>query len=253
MKWSCMSINFYVFTSVPENEFEAGVIVHLYLSPQSLIHPINVAQLLFSERCVSEQILDNIEIPEGSLEVKQTTLFSAICTAVSLDYQNLKVLATVLSSMEETRTVATSILQEYGEIQFAYILYVSMYLFCTAQKFPNVHACDVRADQIDTVNNEDWASYILRNHYGRLSQSLQNPIDVARMLHGEGVFSETLLTSMNMESPRVSLLLKRTALLRAVRGAVHSSTHNLKVFASVLLNFTDNVPLANAILNDYSK
>ena len=116
-----------------------------------------------------------------------------------------------------------------------------------------MHLCEARADQTDTVNNEDCASNILRNHYGMLSQFLRDPIDVTRMLHEEGVFSETLLVSMNMESPRLSLLLKRTVLLRAVRGAVHSSSQNLKVFASVLLKFIDNVPLAKAILKDYSK
>ena len=86
-----------------------------------------------------------------------------------------------------------------------------------------------------------------------LSQFLRDPVSVACMLHGERVFSETLLISMNMESPKLSLSLKRTALLRAVRSVVHSSSQNLKVFASVLLKFTGNVPLANAILNEYSK
>ena len=108
--------------SVPESEFEAGVIVQVYLSPQSLTHPVKIAQLLFSERCVSEQVLDSIEIPEGSLEVKQTVLFSAICTAVSSDYQNLKVLGNILSNIEETRTIASSILHEYGKTHFVYFL-----------------------------------------------------------------------------------------------------------------------------------
>ena len=88
-------------------------------------------------------------------------------------------------------------------------------------------------------------------HYGALSQSLQDPITVTHMLHREEILSDTVLE--NIKSTRLTVSERRTVLLRAVRGAVHSSSQNLKVFASVLLKFTDNVPLANAILNDYSK
>ena len=100
-------------------------------------------------------------------------------------------------------------------------------------------------------SHENSAIYIMQRHYGALSQSLEDPISVARILHEEEILSETVLESI--KSTRLMVSERRTVLLRAVRGAVHSSSQNLKVFASVLLKFTDNVPLANAILNDYSK
>ena len=43
-----------------------------------------------------------------------------------------------------------------------------------------------------------------------------------------------------------------TVLLKAVRRAVHVSHCNLEMFASILKRFPKNVPLANAILTDYS-
>ena len=91
---------------------------------------------------------------------------------------------------------------------------------------------------------EDHASDILCCHYGTLSQCLQYPVQVAELLHGEGVISDDTLTISTQ--PLMSLL-------KAVRGAVHSNYQNLKVFASVLQRFTDNIQLGDVIMNDYSK
>ena len=114
----------------------------------------------------------------------------------------------------------------------------------------------VDVNQIPDVIPEDKSSYeeyaiaLFNHHYGRLSQSLQDSISVARILHEEEILSETLLE--HIESSQ-SVTERRAFLLSAICGAIHISHHSLKVFASVLLKFTDNVPLANAILNDYSK
>ena len=106
-------------------------------------------------------------------------------------------------------------------------------------------------DLNDKDANEDYASTLFVRHFSHLSQSLHDPISVARMLHGEEVLSEATLTSL--ESSRQTLSQRRASLLDAVLGAIRASYHNLEVFASVLLKFTDNVPLANAILSDFSK
>ena len=82
---------------------------------QSLINPVQVSQLLFSERCISEEILDKIETLKGTLDEKKTTLLSAIHTAISSDHKKLKVLATVLSKFEEMKTLSERIISEYGE------------------------------------------------------------------------------------------------------------------------------------------
>ena len=61
---------------------------------------------------------------------------------------------------------------------------------------------------------------------------------------------ETLLSVESFDRPESE---RRALLLRAVRGAVHTSGHNLEIFIGVLLKFTKNVPLATAMLKDYSE
>ena len=82
---------------------------------QCLINPIKVSQLLFSERCINEETLDKMESLQGSSDDKKTTLLSAIHTAVSSDYEKLKVLATILSKFKETKYLSQRITTEYGE------------------------------------------------------------------------------------------------------------------------------------------
>ena len=90
---------------------------HIDTLSQSLINPVKVSQLLFSERCISEETLDEMEILERSLDEKKTTLLSAIHTAISSDCKKLKVLATVLSKFEETQSLSERIISEYGKSQ----------------------------------------------------------------------------------------------------------------------------------------
>ena len=82
---------------------------------QCLINPVKVSQLLFSERCISEETLDVMETMEGILNEKKTTLLSAIHTAVSSDHKKLKVVATVLFKFEETKFLSERIISEYSE------------------------------------------------------------------------------------------------------------------------------------------
>ena len=98
---------------------------------------------------------------------------------------------------------------------------------------------------------EDRASDILRNHYGRLSQSLHHTISVAQLLCEEKVISDTTL--FNMNDIRRTPSERKTILLKSIRGAVRVSYCNLRTFASVLLKFNENVQFGDAILRDYSK
>ena len=82
---------------------------------QCLINPVKVSQLLFGERCISEQTLDKIESLQGSPDEKKTTLLSAIHSAVSSNQKKLKMLATVLSKFEETKILSEKIINEYGK------------------------------------------------------------------------------------------------------------------------------------------
>ena len=82
---------------------------------QCLINPVKVSQLLFSERCINEETLDKMESLKGLVDDKLKTLLSALHTAISLDHKKLKVLATVLSKFEETKTLSERIISEYGK------------------------------------------------------------------------------------------------------------------------------------------
>ena len=81
---------------------------------QCLINPVNVSQLLYSERCISEAILDEMETLGDSYD-KKTTLLSAIQTGVSSDHKKLKALATVLSKFEETKLLSETISSDNGK------------------------------------------------------------------------------------------------------------------------------------------
>ena len=82
---------------------------------QVLIYPVQMSQLLYSERCITEAILDEVETLEVSVDNKRTNLLSAVRTAASSDHKNIKVLAKVLSKFEETRELADKLLNQYSE------------------------------------------------------------------------------------------------------------------------------------------
>ena len=78
-----------------------------------MINPVKMSQLLFSERCISEATLDEVETLEGTLDAKKTFLLSAIHKAVSSEHKKLKLLATVLSKFDESKHLADKINNEY--------------------------------------------------------------------------------------------------------------------------------------------
>ena len=80
---------------------------------QDLNNPIEISQLLFSEKCISEATLDVIETLEIPLDEKKATLLTAMHTA---DHKKLKVLATVLSKFHETEHTYIGIVNEYDKI-----------------------------------------------------------------------------------------------------------------------------------------
>ena len=105
----------------------------------------------------------------------------------------------------------------------------------------------------DHMSLEDHASDILRCHYGTLSQSLRYPIRVAQLLHEEEVISQTRLTIVKFTAESFTGDEAIFLLLKAIRRVVHSNYYNLKIFISILLQFSENVPCANAILKDCGK
>ena len=112
-----------------------------------------------------------------------------------------------------------------------------------------LHEVVIGTSPNERSNPEGFASNILRNYYGSLSQNLHHPINVARLLFEEKMISETTLSHV-VESERSQAEIKG-ALLKAIRNAVHINHHNLEVFASVLKRFTESAPFGDAIFNDY--
>ena len=109
---------FCISYSLPEDipKDASSILQHYYTAlSQALIYPVQVSQLLYSKKCISERTLDEIETLEGMLDDKKTTLLTAISTAVSSDHKKLKVLVMVLSRFEEMRSLANKILIRYGK------------------------------------------------------------------------------------------------------------------------------------------
>ena len=215
---------------------------------------MKMAQMFFSYKCISEATLDEVEILENSFDAKKRTLLSAISGVVSSDHKILKVLATVLAKFEETKIFSHKIFNEYSKIHHS-IMY--NFIYCLSVKFfPEdlnvlVAIPEVVLYNSSQMSREGHASDILRYHYGDLSLYLYNPVYVAQLLCGEKVI--TLTECSTIESPELSQSERITIILRAIRYAVHTSYHNLEVFASVLQTVPENFQLASAILKDCRK
>ena len=128
--------------------------------------------------------------------------------------------------------------------------------FCVAQNFPEDQSTvivqkEAKTNHRDQMSHKDHAIDILHCHYGTLSQSLQYSISVAQLHHEEKVISQTRLTIIKFTTQSFTEEEATFLLLKAIRHAVHSNYHNLKIFISVLLKISDNVPCANAIIKDY--
>ena len=96
---------------------------------EGLVSPVQVSQLLYNKRCISEATLDEMERIDQSrsLDDKKTTLLTAIQETVSSDYRKLKDIATVLSDVEETRDIANRIMTKYGKIMNIVLLLLLVY------------------------------------------------------------------------------------------------------------------------------
>ena len=98
--------------------------------------------------------------------------------------------------------------------------------------------------------NENRASDILRNNYSALSQSITNPVRVAKLLHKEVISDEALFCVM---STRGSVSDSRAVLLKAVRDAVHSNHKHLELFVTVLSKFSETAHIGDTIFEEYSE
>lgn len=94
---------------------------------------------------------------------------------------------------------------------------------------------------------------ILSRYYSTLSQSIVSPIELAKILHKEGILSES---SYSVVSTARSHVKRIKMLLGGVRDAVCDNHINLEKFAKVLEKFSplaEAVVVANDIVNDYGR
>ena len=110
-----------------------------------------------------------------------------------------------------------------------------------------------QTDHGDRISSENHASDILHCHYGTLSQSFRYPVRVVQFLYEEGVISKARFFIVKYTAKSLSTRKASFVLLSVIRHAVHINSHNLMIFASMLLKFTSNVPCAKAILMDCGK
>ena len=90
----------------------------------------------------------------------------------------------------------------------------------------------------------------LYNSYSPLlSESLSDPVSVARLLNAEHVITGQVLASVESASPSVPN--QREVLLAAIKEAIQRNYSLLQTFASVLCKFSSNVKLGTIIQRDY--
>ncbi|XP_019852468.1 PREDICTED: uncharacterized protein LOC109582257 [Amphimedon queenslandica] len=201
---------------------------------KALVSPVQVSQLLYCKRCISEATLDQIERIDQrrSLDDKKTTLLTAMQETVSNDYRKLKDIATVLSDVEGTKDIAQEIMTKYEE------------------KILQEDDSTVVQPQEAVGGNENRASDILRNNYSSLSQSIIEPVRMARLLHEEAISDEALSCII---STRDSVSVSRAVLLKAVRDAVHFNYKHLESFVTVLRKFSETAHIGDTIFEEYRK
>ena len=92
---------------------------------------------------------------------------------------------------------------------------------------------------------------IFDKHHSFFSESLSDPVRVARLLNAERVISSQVVNSV--EAERRSTLNQRQILLPALREAIQANHTSLQSFAIVLLKVTGNVQLGKKIFSNYGE
>ena len=106
-------------------------------------------------------------------------------------------------------------------------------------------------ESIYTIERPVQAILILDKHQSALSQSLSDPVTVARALYEEQVITGEVLTSV--ESTGLSVPERRRNLSTAVREAIKTNYRSLETFATVLCKFGGNIQLGEDIHSDYGE
>ena len=116
------------------------------------------------------------------------------------------------------------------------------------EKIPQEEDGRVVQPQEVVGSNANCASDILRNNYSALSQSIIQPVRMARLLNEEVISDEALSCVMSTRG-----FDSRAVLLKAVRDAVHSNYKHLELFVTVLRKFSETAHIGDTIFEEYSE
>lgn len=128
-----------------------------------------------------------------------------------------------------------------------------MWLYCiiyVAEKVSSQASIDSTSSQVTSDTIEEQTSDILRNNYGCLCQSLNVPVNIAKLLHGE-ILSDQVI--MDVLATRESLSDSRSVLLKAVRSAIRSNHKCMELFVTVLRQFQDTAQVGDILFEEYSE
>ena len=75
---------------------------------------VKASQLLYSEKCIEEEALDEMETLDGETKDKKTTLLTAIHKSLSSNCEKLGVIVSIMSKFEETKFLAENLTAQYG-------------------------------------------------------------------------------------------------------------------------------------------
>ena len=103
-----------ILLSLAEKEPELSITACQMLQRHAdkLILPEKIVQILYTERLISKETLDEVIRMEGVLGDGP---LRALCTTVSADPNKLRVFASVLLKSEETVMIGDNILQQYSK------------------------------------------------------------------------------------------------------------------------------------------
>ena len=118
MLFANSSLIFIIIDTPPSTEAVSILQRNIQSLNKALVSPVQVSQLLYCKRCISEATLDEMERIDKSrsLDDKKTTLLTGMQETVSSNYRKLKDIATVLSDVEQTRDIANEMMAKYGKI-----------------------------------------------------------------------------------------------------------------------------------------
>ena len=76
---------------------------------------VKASQLLYSQKCIEEDTLDEMETLNGETKDKKTILLAAIHKSLVSNCEKLGVITSVMTKFKETKFLAENLTAQYGK------------------------------------------------------------------------------------------------------------------------------------------